>query len=256
MKKLISLLLAVSLLMLAAVACAENTNLNDFANRLKKAAEGNATEESANAYQNYGPDMRINDAFYEKVRSSAYMREDKYSKNANVMMELKNVSGRTLYPQDVKINACNASGEVLEEKSYANYGPDEVKEGESLFVWTNFYSFDVPLADVSYFEVSIESKTSSYRTYEKIDAQALVANGLAYALVENTLDTDIYGLDATIVVENASGQLLDICESYVGNAAGLIPGSTMILRDNAKDYANNTDLATGIATAHVLYQKD
>lgn len=256
MKKLISQLLVVSMMMLAAVACADSTNLSEFADRLMKAAEGSETETNEPVYRDYGPEMRTNDAFFEKVRSSAYLREDKYSKSANVMMELKNTSGRTLYPQDVSIAACNANGDVLAEKSYANYGPDAVNDGEKLFVWANFYSLDVALSDISYFEVTIESKTSSYRTYASIDSQALVLNGLAYALVENTLNTDIYGLDATIVVENDNGQLLDVCESYVGTAAGIIPGSTMILRDNAKDYANDTALATGNATAYVTYQLD
>ncbi len=42
--------------------------------------------------------QKIEDPFFQKVRSSTYLTEDKYSREANVMIEVKNVSGRTLYP--------------------------------------------------------------------------------------------------------------------------------------------------------------
>ena len=44
------------------------------------------------------------------MRSSAYLTEDKYSKEANVMIEVKNVSGRTLYPRSATVSALNAGG--------------------------------------------------------------------------------------------------------------------------------------------------
>lgn len=265
MKKWMSMLLVLALLVGAAsmASAAESDKLNDFATRLKKAAQDKTDEapaEDATAEEVlglcFGPEMRINDPFYQKVRTSAYLSEDKYSREANVMIEVKNVSGRTLYPNSAAIVVYNAAGEVIDEETYAYCGPKRVDDGASLFIWDWFYGIDVPLADIAYFEVTVESDTSSYTDYEKIDAQALVANGIAYALVENTLDTDIYGLEATIVIEDANGQLLDVCESYVGNAVGLIPGSTMILRDNAEDFASGGYLADGNATAYVLYQKD
>ena len=87
MKKLLCLVLALVLVAsMTAVAGAESANkLGDFANRLKKAAQQQAgTEEAAPAaIECIGPEMRINDPFYEKVTSSVYLFENKYSKEAN-----------------------------------------------------------------------------------------------------------------------------------------------------------------------------
>ena len=104
--------------------------------------------------------------------------------------------------------------------------------------------------------MKIETETSSYTDYEKIEGQALVSDGIAYALVENTTDNDIYGLSATIAIENENGTLLDVCSISTGNASGIFPGSVMILRDNAQDYANDAKLKEGVATVSVLYQLD
>lgn len=262
MKKIICLLLAAVLCMTAAsvVLAEENNKLGDFANRLKKAAQQveavTQEEEAAQDDSSFGPALRISDPFFEKVRSSAYLQETSYSKEANVMIELKNVSGRTLYPDDASITAYNAAGEVIAEETYSSYGPDMVDNGESLFIWDWFYGIEVPVAEISYFEVKVESETSSYTEYAKIDGQALVSDGIAYALIENTLDSDIYGLSATICIEDEAGTLLDVCDISTGNASGIFPGSVMVLRDNAKDYAADTALAQGKATAYVLYELD
>lgn len=263
MRKWICVLLAVVLCMGTMTAMAEaGSKLGDFSNRLKKNAEAAAaaavqTETPAEEADNsFGPAVRVSDPFFAKVRSSAYLHETEYSREANVMIELKNVSGRTLYPDDVSITAYNAAGEVIEEETYSSYGPDMVDNGESLFVWDWFYGFDVPVAEISYFEVKIESETSSYNEYAKIDGQALVSEGIAYALVENTLENDIYGLSATIVMENNDGTLLDVTEVSVGNTCGIFPGSVMVLRDNAEDYANDGKLLEANASVHVLYRLD
>jgi len=263
MKKLLCMLLMLALTVgMTAAAGAENdSKLGDFANRLKKAAQQQIAQEpeaaqEAEADVSHGPALRINDPFYQKVRSSAYLQESKYSKEANVMIEVKNVSGRTLYPDNAKITAYNAAGEVLDEETYSSYGPDMVENGDSLFIWDWFYGFDAPVAEIAYFEVMIESDTDSYTDYAKIDGQALVSNGIAFALVENTLDTDIYGVQSVIAIENAEGTLLDVCEISTGNAIGLFPGSTMVQRANAKDYAADTGLLEGSATAYVLYELD
>ena len=84
----------------------------------------------------------------------------------------------------------------------------------------------------------------------------MAMDGLAYALVENTSDSDLYGVSAVVAVRNDAGQLLDVVHLSTGNAIGLFPGSTMILRDNIYDHANNTALTTGNATAYVMYQLD
>lgn len=262
MKKTICLLLAAVLCvaMSSAVLAQENSKLNDFANRLKKisdkkpAAEETAAEPVEDV--SHGPALRIDDPFFQKVRSSAYLKENEYSREANVMIEVKNISGRTLYPDEATIIAYNAAGEVIEEETYASYGPDMVPDGGSLFIWDWFYGFDVPIAEISYFEVKVESETSSYNEYAEIDAQALVSEGIAYALVENTLDGDIYGVSATIAIENEEGTLLDVCSITTGNAVGVFPGSVLVLRDNAEDYAADQPLMQGSAMAYVLHQLD
>ncbi len=263
MKKLICMILALVLVAgMTAVACAESSNkLGDFANRLKKAAQqqGEAPAEEAAAPAvdvSFGPALRINDPFYQKVRSSAFMHEDKYSKEANVMIELKNVSGRTLYPDSAAITAYNAAGEVIDEETYASCGPEMVENGDSLFIWDWFYGLEVPVADVAYFEVKVESDTDSYTQYAKYEGQALVSDGIAYALIENTKKEDIYGVQTVIAIENEEGTLLDVCEVTTGNAIGLFPGSTMVQRANAKDYAADAALMEGIAKAYVLYELD
>ena len=131
-----------------------------------------------------------------------------------------------------------------------------VENGDSLFIWDWFYGFDVPVAEVAYFEVAIESDTDSYTNYAKIEGQALVSEGVAYALIENTKEEDIYGVQTVIVVENEEGTLLDVCEIVTGNAIGMFPGSTMVQRANVKDYAADAALMEGKAAAYVLYELD
>lgn len=265
MKKWISLLLAAVLVMgMSTLANAEEKkSLSDFSSRLLKKA---ATEDAADAgteqetaqqdKTSFGTPVYVSDPFFEKVRSSAYLNEDKYSKEANVMIELKNVSGRTLYPSEASIAAYNVAGEVLDEETYSSVAPDMVADGESLYVWDWFYNFPAELSEIDHFEVTIETETSSYRTYAKIEGEAMVSDGIAFALVENTTEEDIYGLRATVCIENEDGVLQDICDVSTGNAIGIFPGSVMILRSNARDYANDGGLAEGIATVSALYQVD
>ena len=172
------------------------------------------------------------------------------------MIELKNVSGRTLYPDSASIAAYTADGKLLEEETYSSIGPDMVVDGGSLYVWDWFYGFDYAVTDIGYYVVKIESETSSYTTYEQISGEALVSDGIAYALVENKNDYDIYGVNATICIENDEGTLLDVCDVSTGNAVGIFPGSVMILRANAKDYQNDSYLTEGKATAIVLHEID
>lgn len=261
MKKFICVLLTLALCMSALFAAAETKkiSLGDFSSRLQKKDEVTPEAPAAEADEegtSYGPALRISDPFFQKIRSSAYMQEDSYSREANVMIELKNISGRTLYPDSATIAAYDAAGTLIDEENYASCGPDMVGNGESLFIWEWFYGFDVPVSEISYFEVTIETETSSYRTYEKIDAQGLVSDGIAYALIDNTTEDDIYGLSATLCVENDEGVLLDVTQVSTGSGCGIFPGSVMILRDNARDYANDAYLTEGNVTVHALHQKD
>lgn len=261
MKKLLYLCLMTLLCMcMLTTAVAEGKNsLDDFSSRLKKANEPEAVAPVTVAAEDdvsHGPALRINDTFFTKVRSSAYLHETDYYKEANVMIELKNVSGRTLYPNDVSITAYTAAGEVIAEETYSYYGPDMVGDGESLFVWDWFYGFERPVAEIAYFEVKVESETSSYNQYTRIDGQALVNEGIAYALVENTTESDIYGVSATIVMESDEGTLLDVCKISMSNSCGIFPGSVMVLRENAHDYAADSALTAGNATTHVTYRID
>lgn len=265
MKKLICLFVAVMMMVVVMTSATAESALNDFSSRLLQKAAGQSAADAEPAAEpaaapvednSFGTKVTIDDAFFAKVRSSAYLREDKYATEANVMIELKNVSGKTLYPDDATITAYNEAGEVLAEETYAYVGPEMVADGDSLFVWDWFYDSIENIADVSYFAVTVEAETDSYNTYEKIDAQAIVSDGIAYALVENTTENDIYGIDVTVSIENADGVLLDVVEVTTGNTVGIFPGSTMILRDNAEDYANDGYLSEGIATAHALYELD
>ena len=262
MKKMVSLILAI---MMAAGSFAfayaeEKSSLSDFSSRLqgKNTAQTETTQGLSGDDDglSFGPSVKIDDPFFEKVRSSAYVVEDKYSKEANVMIELKNVSGRTLYPDTASVSAYTADGKLLEEETYSSMGPEMVVDGGSLYVWDWFYSFDYAVSDISYYVVKIESETDSYTTYAQIKGEALVSDGIAYALVENTNDYDIYGLSATICIENEEGKMLDVCDISTGNAIGIFPGSVMILRDNAKDYQNDTYLKEGKATAVILHEID
>ena len=84
----------------------------------------------------------------------------------------------------------------------------------------------------------------------------MMMDSIAYALVENTLDTDIYGVSAVIAVDDDEGRLLDVCRVSTGNATGIFPGSTMILRATVRDYENDTTLESGNATVYALHELD
>ena len=261
MKRWIAFILAAVMIvsMTAFAAAEEKSSLSDFSSRLKgKVTEAEQTEAAIGDDDglSYGPPVKVQDPFFEKVRSSAYILEDKYSKEANVMIELKNVSGRTLYPDNATISAYAADGTLLEEETYSNVGPEMVVDGGSLYIWDWFYGFDYAVTDIAYYVATVESDTDSYTKYETIAGEALVADGIAYALIENTNDYDIYGVDATVVIENDEGVLLDVTSVSTGNAVGLFPGSVMILRNNAKDYLNDAYLTTGNAKAIVLHEID
>lgn len=259
MKNWICLVLSLTMLLAMTTMASAESGLSDFSSRLLNMAGAAASveeAEDADADVSFGAPVYINDTFFEKVRSSAYLKEDKYSTEANVMIEIKNVSGKTLYLSDASITAYNEAGEVLAEKSYANVGPDMVLDGESFYVWEWFYDSIASIADVSHFEVKVEAKTDSYHSYEKIDANALVSNGIAYALVENTTDNDIYGISVVVCVENADGVMQDVVDVGTGNAIGIFPGSTMILRDSVEDHATGTRLNEGITTVSALRQLD
>jgi len=257
MRKWVCVLLAVVLCMGTMTAMAEaGSKLGDFSNRLKKNAEAAAaaavqTETPAEEADNsFGPAVRVSDPFFAKVRSSAYLHETEYSREANVMIELKNVSGRTLYPDDVSITAYNAAGEVVAEETYSSCGPDMVEPGESLFVWDWFYGFDVPMSEIADFEVKLTAEDSTYYSYAPMAAEAYVEDGWAYAVIENATDSTIFEMTATIVMENESGVLLDVTdvENYF---VGVMPGGRILLRNTAEDYANDSRLTGAKATAFV-----
>lgn len=269
MKKWICACLTLALCLSAILGVAEGKlSLGDLSNRLQKgvtsipssSAPSDAQEEAAAVKEtedaSYGPALRIDDPFFERIRSSAYLQEDKYSREANVMIEMKNVSGRTLYPRSATVSAYDAAGTLIDEENYAYCGPDRVDNGESLFVWEWFYGLSAPISEISYFEVTVESETSTYTEYEKIEGQASVSDGIVCARIENTTDSNLYGLSATICVENAEGVLLDVTSVSTSNSCGIAPGSAMILRDNAKDYANDGYLTEGTATVYALHQLD
>ena len=161
MKKLICVVLAAMMVMSAFVFAhaEEKSSLSDFSSRLQgKNTAQTETAEVSSAEDDgvsYGPSVKVDDPFFKKVRSSAYVMEDKYSKEANVMIELKNVSGRTLYPDTASIAAYTADGKLLEEETYSSIGPKMVVDGGSLYVWDWFYSFDYATTDIGYYVVKI-----------------------------------------------------------------------------------------------------
>ena len=263
MKRRMTLALVLAMSLSAAFAMAEETNsLKDFTSRLKggtvqtQTAEPETPAAQSEDESSYGKPVKIEDPFFQKVRSSTYLTEDKYSREANVMIEVKNVSGRTLYPRGATVSALNAAGEVVEEESYSNCAPDMVENGESMLIWDWFYGFETPIDEIAGFAVTVESETSTYTEYQKIDAQGMMMDSIAYALVENTLDTDIYGVSAVIAVDDDEGRLLDVCRVSTGNATGIFPGSTMVLRATVRDYENDTTLESGNATVYALHELD
>ena len=181
MKRRMTLALVLAMSLSAAFAMAEETNsLKDFTSRLKGGAVQTQTAEpetpaaQSEDESSYGKPVKIEDPFFQKVRSSTYLTEDKYSREANVMIEVKNVSGRTLYPRGATVSALNAAGEVVEEESYSNCAPDMVENGESMFIWDWFYGFETPIDEIAGFAVTVESETSTYTEYQKIDAQGMM----------------------------------------------------------------------------------
>ena len=269
MKRWLCLVLAAVLCMSAMAASAEaKSKLGDFSGRLKKGAPAVQTPAAEPAEapaaapaevpaaaegKNVGPEVGIDSAEFAKVRSSAYLNETSYTKEANVMIELKNISGKTLYPDDVSVIAYNAAGEVIEEETYSDCGPKKVENGGSLFVWEWFYGFDAPIEEISCFEVKITSETEAWNDYMPIAGEAFVENGAAYVLVKNTTDSPVFDVEATVVMEGEEGQLLDV--TSVGSyQCGVTPGSEMIMRSTASDYANDGPLMGANAAAYVQYK--
>ena len=273
MKRWLCLALAAVLCVSAMAASAEaKSKLGDFSGRLKKGAavvqtpaaepEDKPAEAPAAAPaevpaaaegKNVGPEVRIDSAEFAKVRSSAYLNETSYTKEANVMIELKNISGKTLYPDDVSVIAYNAAGEVIEEETYSDCGPKKVENGGSLFVWEWFYGFDAPIEEISCFEVKITSETEAWNDYMPIAGEVFVENGAAYVMVKNTTDSPVFDVEATVVMEGEEGQLLDV--TSVGSyQCGVTPGSEMIMRSTASDYANDGLLMGANAAAYVQYK--
>ena len=95
MKKMICVVLATLMAMsvFAFAHAEEKSSLSDFSSRLQ--GNSNAQTETAEVFANeddgmsFGPSVKIDDPFFQKVRSSAYVVENNYSKEANVMIELK-----------------------------------------------------------------------------------------------------------------------------------------------------------------------
>ena len=177
MKKMMCILLAMLLIAASCFALAEEkTSALDVMQKLKQNAAGKLGKKSAPAETaqeaptqeaapvqsaNVGPEVRFDDPFYESLRTAAYLHEDKYSKEGNVFIELRNVSGRTLYPDTATVTAYKADGTLLEEETYSTIAPDIVPNGEKVYVWDWFYNFDYALADVGYYVVTLESETDS-----------------------------------------------------------------------------------------------
>ncbi len=261
MKK-IAALLAVMLVVLMSVTAMAEGSLNDKLAGLLNAAESTGTDAPAAqeaapaAGSNVGLDVAIDDAFFEKVRSSAFLYEGKYSKEMNVFVELKNVSGKTLYPDDATVTILDASGNELGVEDYAYVYPKMVENGGSFFVWEWIYSPDYELSSVGSFAVKVESETDSYTEYAKVDATGSVADGIVAAKVANTTDAPMYGISTVMVITGENGEILDVCQASTGNAIGIEPGSTMVLRSNATDHANDEYLTGGDVTVYALYELD
>ena len=222
MKRRMTLALVLAMSLSAAFATAEETNsLKDFTSRLKGGTVQTQTAEP---------------------ETPAAQSEDESSYGKPVMIEdpfFRMYARAYVLPQ-----------------SYSNCAPDMVEDGESMFIWDWFYGFETPIDEIAGFAVTVESETSSYTEYQKIDAQGMMMDSIAYALVENTLDTDIYGVSAVIAVDDDEGRLLDVCRVSTGNATGIFPGSTMILRATVRDYENDTTLESGNATVYALHELD
>lgn len=52
-----------------------------------------------------------------------------------------------------------------------------VEDGESMFIWDWFYGFETPIDEIAGFAVTVESETSTYTEYQKIDAQGMMMDG-------------------------------------------------------------------------------
>lgn len=259
MKKLICMLLVLTLCMsMTAVAGAAGKNSMDLFNAIMQTSGGktdSAAETAQGSSADFGVPVNIDDPFYEKVRSSSFVRKE-YSMEADVFIELKNVSGKTLYPDDATLRMYDVDGNLIEEETYCYVYPSVVEDGATFFVWEWFYNFEATVDQVAYFEVEVETDTSSYYDYHTTTASAYVDDGVMSTEVTNTTDTNIHSIDAVITVENDEGVLMDVGHVSVGNAIAITPGSTMVLMTSAEDYMNDGYLDSGNAAAYVTYQID
>ncbi len=259
MKKRMMIAAAALAMLMSVTALAENTLSAQLEAMTGETAETQTAETAQTetaAGANVGPAVTASGEGVELVRSSVYLVENKYGNEIRVFAELKNVSGKTLYPDAAALNVLGADGAVLEEEDYCYRYPAMVGDGESFFVWDMLNDPEYPLDSVAGVTLVVENEDESYTDYIRTEADGWVENGIAGVEVTNTTDATVYAVEATLVVSGENGEILDVMNTGTGNAIGLKPGSTMILRDNAEDYTTGKRLTRGTCRAYVTYEHE
>ena len=217
--------------------------------------ENFAEEQVKGKKGSYGSEVRIDDPFYEVVRSSTFFRKSSYSQEADVLIELKNVSGRTLYPDMVSVVACAADGTVIDEDVYAGHGPHKLEANKSMFVSAWLFDFEESADKISYFSVTVDSETHPIFEYAPTGADVSLKENAVYVQVENTTKTDIYDISAVVVLEDEEGTLKGVYTPTGGNSC-ILPGERLVLRNDLWDYSMDGSLDERFLSVYAEYMLD
>ena len=183
------------------------------------------------------PVVTTKDAQLEVVRYAVYMN-DKYSTEAYVYAELKNVGETIIRPDGVQLDICDPSGKQIAQEKYASYGPQVVAPGESLYVKEWLYDFVSDLSRVASIDVSVERSEYSRRKATRIDtAKAYIEGDYLYAELTNASDEAVFGMAAMAVALDKDGRILDVLSEETYSSLGAAPGSTIVMRKYLDEHA-------------------
>lgn len=247
MKKIIALLMAAMMIVgLMATATAESSARQALLDILNK-QRGGATETPVeppveepveDPVIGYGTEVKIEDPFYKVTRYATYNGMSGSNHKANVLVELQNTSNATLYPSSGTLKGFDADGNTLFEETYISMYTDVVEPGEYLYINEWLYNYIDDPSKISYFVITIDTRTSSYYDYIMLESEAWIEGGDVFAEVPNPTDAPMFDVDVTFVVSNADGVLLDIGSVSSGSYVGVSAGASFFMASDVEDLAN------------------
>lgn len=196
-----------------------------------------AQKEAAAPQEKKEPKVVSGDDQLEVQRYAVYT-EDEYSTEAYVYAQLKNVGESIIRPSEAALIIRDASGKQVAKEDFADFKPDVVMPGESLFVTEWLYNFVSDLDKVDSIEVTIERSEYSRKKIEKLEGvKAYVEGDYLCAELTNTTDAPVYDASVVALALDSQGKILDALSGETYSNLGIAPGSTVIFRKYLEQHA-------------------